>query len=63
MNITIAQTNHVPVHPHAGASTRRPGLSFAAFGRWLAMALVAGFTLDAQAQTTATRRPRFSLAA
>ena len=33
---------------------RRLGPPLAAFGRWLALALVAGFTLAAQAQTTAT---------
>jgi formylglycine-generating enzyme required for sulfatase activity len=54
MKTTITQTNHIPVHPHAGASTRRQGLSFAAFGRWLAVALVAGFTFAAHAQRTAT---------
>ena len=40
--------------PHVSVSTRRLAPPLAAFGRWLALALVAGFTFVAQAQTTAT---------
>ena len=54
MKRKVQPRSHSPLIPHASASTRRLGPPFAAFGRWLALALVAGFTLAAQAQTTAT---------
>ena len=54
MKTTVQPRSHNPLILHAGASTRRLGAPFAAFGRWLALALVAGFALAAQAQTTAT---------
>jgi formylglycine-generating enzyme required for sulfatase activity len=44
MSNPVTSTRSVPVKPRA----------FAACGRWLALALVAGFTLAAQAQRTAT---------
>ena len=46
--------SHHSLSPHASVSTRRMAPSLAAFGRWLALMLVAGLTLAAQAQTTAT---------
>jgi formylglycine-generating enzyme required for sulfatase activity len=54
MKTRVQPRSHSPLILHAGASTRRLGPPFAAFGRWLALALVAGFALAAQAQTTAT---------
>ena len=46
--------SHNSLTPHARTSARRLAPPLAAFGRWLALALVAGFALAAQAQTTAT---------
>ncbi len=54
MNTTVPSSSHNTVvhHPEDAACRLAPAL--AACGRWLALALVAGFTLAAQAQTTAT---------
>ena len=41
MNTRVQPRSHSPLIPHASASTRRLGPPFAAFGRWLAVALVA----------------------
>ena len=54
MKTMIQPGNYDSLIPHASPSTRRLALRLAAFGRWLALALVAGFSLAAQAQTTAT---------
>ena len=54
MKIIIQPRNQNPLIPHASVSARRLAPPLVAFGCWLALALVAGFTLVAQAQTTAT---------
>ena len=54
MKTSVQPRSQNPLSHHASASTRRLGPPLAAFGRWLALALVAGFTLAAQAQRTAT---------
>ena len=50
MKTTVAQTNQVPITTDAGTRAHRPRQPFAAGGRWLALALVAGATVAAQAQ-------------
>jgi formylglycine-generating enzyme required for sulfatase activity len=54
MSNTATQTNQAPAHPHSVPAARRQGQLFAAAARWLTLALLAGFTLAAQAQRTAT---------
>ena len=54
MKTRVQPRSQNPLSHHSSTSTRRLGPPFASFGRWLALALVAGFTLAAQAQTTAT---------
>jgi formylglycine-generating enzyme required for sulfatase activity len=54
MKTTVAQTNQVPMTTDAGTRAHRQRIPFAAGGRWLSLALVAGFTLAAQAHPTAT---------
>ena len=54
MSNTATQTNQAPTHPHLVPVARRQRQPFAAAARWLALALLAGFTLAAQAQRTAT---------
>ena len=50
MKTTVAQTNQVPITTAAGTRAHRPRKPLFACGRWLALALVAGATLAAQAQ-------------
>jgi hypothetical protein len=54
MSNTATQTNQAPTHPHLVPVARRQRQPFAAAARWLALSLLAGFTLAAQAQRTAT---------
>ncbi len=54
MITNVTQTQPIQVSRPAGAATRRLAPPFATGGRWLALALVAGFTLAAQAERTAT---------
>jgi formylglycine-generating enzyme required for sulfatase activity len=54
MKAPLPETKQVHVHSGASVSTRRLASPFAAFGRWLALVLVAGFAFAAQAQRTAT---------
>ena len=56
MKTIIQPRSHTSLILHASVSTRRLAPPIAALGRWLVLALVAGFTLaaPAQVQTTAT---------
>jgi formylglycine-generating enzyme required for sulfatase activity len=54
MSTTVSASSHNPVVSRPEATARRLAPLFAAGGRWLVLALVAGLTLAAQAQRTAT---------
>jgi formylglycine-generating enzyme required for sulfatase activity len=54
MITTLTPTQPIQVSRPAGAAARRLALPLAAIGRWLAVVLVAGATVAAQAERTAT---------